>query len=94
MASKSAVEAVPASVFARKFGRYRVEVQRHAVAVTSHGSIAGYFIAPDDYEEYERMKAERQSFATDELDEKTIQAVAKSRMHSRHRKLNAMPKRV
>ena len=93
MSSKTSVDAVPASEFARKFGHYRVRAQRGAVAVSSHGSIAGYFIAPDDYEEYERMKAERQSFATEDLDEEIVEAVAKSRMSPRHRKLNALLKR-
>lgn len=93
MASKPAVDAVPASEFVRNFGHYRVRAQRQPVAVTSHGSVAGYFIAPDDYEEYERMKAARESFATEQLDEETVQAVANSRMHPRHRKLNTLPKR-
>jgi hypothetical protein len=41
---------VPASEFTRNFGRYRMLAQREAVAVSSHGSITGYFVAPDEYE--------------------------------------------
>lgn len=84
---------VPASEFARNFGRYRVEARRKAVAVSSHGRIAGYFVAPEDYAEYERMKAERRTFATAELDGEVVAAVARSRMHSRHRHLDAMLKK-
>ena len=83
---------VPASEFARNFGRYRVQAQREAVAVSSHGRIAGYFVAPDEYEEYERMKAQRRSFATAELGEDKVRAVARSRMHHRHQHLDALLK--
>lgn len=85
--------AVPASEFARNFGRYRVEAQRKAVPVSSHGRIAGYFVAPDEYEEYERMKASRRTFATVDLDENKVRAVARSRMHPRHGHLDALLKR-
>lgn len=84
---------VPASEFARNFGRYRVEARRKAVAVSSHGRIAGYFVAPEDYAEYERMKAQRRTFATADLDGEAVAAVAKSRMHSRHRHLDALLKK-
>jgi hypothetical protein len=83
---------VPASEFVRNFGRYRMQAQRHAVAVTSHGEITGYFIAPQDYQEYERMKATRRSFATAELSDEKVQAIAKSRMHPRHKHLDALLK--
>ena len=45
-------DTVPASEFTRNFGRYRMLAQREAVAVSSHGSITGYFVAPDEYEEF------------------------------------------
>jgi hypothetical protein len=90
--TKAAPSSVPASEFARNFGRYRVEARRKAVAVSSHGRIAGYFVAPEDYAEYERMKAQRRTFATADLDDKAVAAVAKSRMHSRHRHLDALLK--
>ena len=83
---------VPASEFVRNFGRYRMRAQRGAVGVTSHGEITGYFIAPHEYEEYERMKAARRSFATVELSDEKIEAIAKSRMHPRHKHLDALLK--
>lgn len=92
MDTKTPSTAIPASEFARNFGRYRVQAQRKAVPVSSHGRIAGYFVAPDDYEEFERMRAQRRSFATDELSDAKVQAVAKSRMHRRHRPLDALLK--
>ena len=57
-------DTVPASEFTRNFGRYRMLAQREAVAVSSHGSITGYFIAPGEYEEFRRFKQRRSSFAT------------------------------
>ncbi len=43
-------DTIPASEFTRNFGRFRILAQREAVAVSSHGSITGYFVAPDEYE--------------------------------------------
>jgi hypothetical protein len=90
MDSKTRPTAVPASEFVRNFGRYRMQAQREAVAVSSHGQITGYFIAPDAYEDYARMKAARRSFATVELSDDKVQAVTKTRMHPRHRHLDAL----
>jgi hypothetical protein len=90
MSVKPSAEAVPASEFTRNFGHYRVQAHRGAVAVSSHGRIAGYFVAPDEYEEYERMKAQRRSFATEALDRQTVEAVARTRMDRRHEHLNEL----
>jgi hypothetical protein len=92
MMTKSRTASVPASKFTRNFGRYRMQAQRGAVAVSSHGQITGYFIAPEDYQDYERMKAARQSFATVELSDEKVRAVAKSRMHPRHKHLDRLLK--
>jgi len=84
------VETVPASEFTRNFGRYRMLAQREAVAVSSHGSITGYFVAPHEYEEFRRFKQHRRSFATAELPDDKIKAIAASRMDSRHAHLDAL----
>jgi hypothetical protein len=81
---------IPASEFTRNFGRYRMLAQRQAVAVSSHGSITGYFVAPDEYEEFRRYKLHRRSFATAELPDDKVQAIGASRMDSRHAHLDAM----
>jgi len=92
MDPKTCSAAVPASEFVRNFGRYRMQAQRQAVAVSSHGEITGYFVAPHEYEDYERMKAARRSFATAELSPERVEAVAKSHMHPRHKHLDALLK--
>jgi hypothetical protein len=81
---------VPASEFTRNFGRYRTLAQREAVAVSSHGSITGYFVAPDEFEEFRRFKQHRRSFATAEFAEDKVQAIGTSRMDSRHAHLDAI----
>jgi hypothetical protein len=83
-------DTIPASEFIRNFGRYRMLAQREAVAVSSHGSITGYFVAPDEYEEFRRFKQRRRSFATAELPDEKVQAIGSSRMDSRHAHLNEM----
>jgi hypothetical protein len=83
-------ETIPASEFTRNFGRYRMLAQREAVAVSSHGSITGYFVAPNEYEEFQRFKQHRRSFATAELPDEKIAAVGASQMDSRHAHLDKM----
>jgi len=81
---------VPASEFTRNFGRYRMQAQREAVAVSSHGHVTGYFIGPDDYEEFKRFQDQRHSFATEALSGEKIKAIAASRMDPRHAHLDAL----
>jgi hypothetical protein len=81
---------IPASEFTRNFGRYRMLAQREAIAVSSHGSITGYFVAPDEFEEFRRFKQHRRSFATAELPDEKAQAIGSSRMDSRHAHLDSM----
>ena len=83
-------ETIPASEFIRNFGRYRMLAQREAVAVSSDGSITGYFIAPSEYEEFRRFKQHRRSFVTAELSDEKMEAILGSRMHERHAHLDAM----
>jgi hypothetical protein len=83
-------ETVPASEFTRNFGRYRMRAQREAVAVSSHGQVTGYFVGPDEYEEFKRFRDSRRSFATAELPEEKVEAIRASRMDERHDHLNTM----
>lgn len=83
-------EPVPASEFTRNFGRYRMRAQREAIAVSSHGHITGYFVGPDEYEEFRRFRESRRSFATTELSEEKVRAIGASRMDARHAHLDAM----
>ncbi len=81
---------VPESEFTRNFGRYRMLAQRQAVAVSSHGQVTGYFVGPDDYEEFLRFRDQRRSFATEELSDEKIKAIAGSRMDPRHAHLDTL----
>ena len=85
-----ASKSVPASEFTRNFGRYRMRAQREAVAVSSHGEITGYFIGPDEYEDFKRFRDSRRSFATAELPEEKVEAIGASRMDKRHKHLDAL----
>jgi hypothetical protein len=76
--------------FTCNFGRYRMKAQREAVAVSSHGHITGYFIRPEEYEAFLRFKSACQSFATADLSEDEVEAIASARMHPRHDRLNAL----
>jgi hypothetical protein len=90
MSGLKTLEPVAASEFARNFGEYKLKAQKAPVPVSSHGKIAGYFVAAEEYEDYVRYKAQRRSFATAELPVERVKAIAKTRMQPRHRKLNAL----
>jgi hypothetical protein len=49
---------------------------------------AGYFIAPDEYEEFRRFKQHRRCFATADLSDERVQAIGSSRMDERHAHLD------
>lgn len=82
---------VPATEFARNFGRYREIVQREPVAVMSHGRPTGYFVSAVEYEDLQRYKnLARQSFATKDLQRAEVEAIASGCMASEHDHLNAL----
>ena len=81
---------VPAAEFTRNFGRYRMLAQREAVPVTSHGQITGYFVPPDEYEAFLRYKDQRRSFATADLTDAEVEAIAAARMDPHHDHLNKL----
>jgi PHD/YefM family antitoxin component YafN of YafNO toxin-antitoxin module len=81
---------VPASVFTKNFGRYKLQAQREAVAVSSHGQIAGYFVSAHEYEELRKLKGMRRRFRTVELPDEEVERIASSRMDARHDHLNKL----
>ncbi len=83
-------DTIPASEFTRDFGRYRMRAQREAVAVSSHGSVTGNFVGPDEYEEFRRFKQRRRGFATAELSDEKVAAIAASRRDDWHARLDAL----
>lgn len=89
----AAAKTIPASEFTRNFGQYRMRAQQSAVAVSSHGRITGYFVAPEEYEDFKRFRESRRSFATAELSPAKIEEVAATVMAPRHGHLNTLLKR-
>jgi len=81
-------DTVPAAEFARNFGRYKLQAQREAVAVSSNGTLAGYFVATHEYEELQKLKNMRRRFLTAELSDAEVEEIAASSMDSRHDHLN------
>ena len=83
-------DAVPAAEFARNFGRYKMQAQRQAVPVSSNGTLAGYFVAPHEYEELHKLKGMRRRFLTAELSDEEAERIASSRMDARHDPLDKL----
>jgi hypothetical protein len=57
-------DSVPDAEFTRNFGSYRMQAQREPVAVASQGQIIGYFVGPEQYEEFKRFRENRLRTAT------------------------------
>jgi PHD/YefM family antitoxin component YafN of YafNO toxin-antitoxin module len=82
---------VPATEFARDFGRYREIAQREPVAVTSHGRATGYFVSAVEYEEMPRLKTlVRRGRAVTDMTREEIEQMAAGRIASEHDHLNAL----
>ena len=81
---------VPAAEFARNFGRYKLQAQREAVPVSSNGTLAGYFVAPHEYEELQKLRSMRRRFRTAELSDEEVEQIASARMDPRHDHLNRL----
>jgi hypothetical protein len=78
------VHAVPAAEFARNFGRYKMRAQHEAVPVSSNGTLAGYFVAPHEYEALLTLQDKRRRFLTAGLSDEEAERIASSRMDPRH----------
>jgi hypothetical protein len=83
-------QTVPAAEFARNFGRYKLQAQHEAVPVSSNGTLAGYFVAPHEYEELQKLRAMRRRFRTAELSDKEVEQIASARMDPRHDHLDGL----
>ncbi len=80
---------VPATEFAKHFGRYKEIAQREPVAITSHGRTTGYFVAEHEYAEYQRLKSlSRRVYHVSELPEETVATLKTARMNPAHDHLN------
>lgn len=76
-------------MFARNFAEIQHEVHRETFAVTSHSRITGYFVSPEDFAEFEELRAKaRKSLIVGQLQAETVQALHESRMDDRHSSLN------
>jgi len=61
------------------------------VAITTHGRTSGFFIAADEYEELQRLRAfERRAYRVADLPPELVNAIESSQMDSRHEQLNAL----
>lgn len=82
---------VPATEFARNFGRYREQAQREPIAVVAHNRVTGYFVSARDYEEFRRFQSLVPiALAVEELDAETVAALQASRMDPRHADLDRL----
>ncbi len=46
-----------ASHFKRDFGEYQRKVRREPIEVVNHGAPTGYFVSPEEFAEYQRLRS-------------------------------------
>ncbi len=84
---------IPATEFAKNFGRYKELAQREPIAITSHGRTSGYFISEFEYREYMRLKERaRRAYHISELPEETVAALENAHMDPAHDHLSPPPR--
>ena len=82
---------VAATEFSRKFSEYQRLVRREPIEVQSHDQTTGFFISPEEFAEYQRLRAtSRQAYHPSALPEHLKQAVADARMDPRHDHLGGL----
>lgn len=82
---------VPASEFAKNFGRYKDTARDEVIEVTSHDRTAGYFVCSSDFEEFLKFKAHsRKILTTGKLTDEVTALIRASKMSDKHDHLNAL----
>jgi len=82
---------VPATEFAKNFGRYQSEAAHEVIEVTSHDRTAGYYVSARDFDEFLKFKAHmRKIIRAGELTDATTELIRSSTMSERHNALNAL----
>jgi PHD/YefM family antitoxin component YafN of YafNO toxin-antitoxin module len=82
---------VAASEFAKNFGRYKEEVQREPIAVTSYGRTSGYFLSAHEFAEYQRIKPlARRAYHISELPTDIADAIEQTGMNPAYEHLNKL----
>jgi hypothetical protein len=85
------MRSISATALTRHFAEIQHEVHRETVAVTSHSRVTGYFVSPEDFAEFELLRAKaRRNLIVGNLPAETIRALSESRMDERHAALNAL----
>jgi len=82
---------VAATEFSRNFGRYQRVVQREIIEVCSHDQTTGFYISPEDFQQYQSLlAASRQAYHPSELPPHLSQAIADAQMDPQHDHLNRL----
>ena len=83
------MRSIRATEFVRNFAQIQHDIRREAIAVTSHGRTTGVLISPEDFAEFESLRAKaRQSLRVGELPDNAVQGLRETAMDPRHSPLN------
>jgi hypothetical protein len=85
------MRSMSATTFARNFAQIQHDVRTETVEVMSHSRVTGYFVSPEDFAEFESLRAKaRRSLLVGNLPEQTVKALRETKMDKRHATLNAL----
>ncbi|EKV32411.1 hypothetical protein C882_2490 [Caenispirillum salinarum AK4] len=71
-----------ATHFKQRFSEYQREVRRQPIQVVNHGETTGYFVSPEDYAEFQKLRARttRRHLTPADLTEEQRQALRAARV--------------
>jgi len=85
------MRSISATTFARNFAQIQHDVRSEPVEVVSHSRVTGYFVSPEDFAEFELLRAKaRRNLRVGSLPDETVKALKETRMDKRHAALNRL----
>lgn len=79
------MRSISATAFARNFAQIQHDVRSGPVEVVSHSRVTGYFVSPEDFAEFESLRAKaRRNLRVGSLPDETVKALGETRMGNRH----------
>ena len=81
-----------ATEFKQDFGEFQRKVRREPIKVVNHGEPTGYFLSPEDFDEYQRLRAvaSRRHLQPGDLSDVQRQALREARVPDEFAHLNEL----
>lgn len=80
-----------ATEFKQQFSEYQRKVRREPIQVVNHGEPTGYFLSPEDFAEFQRLRSSvREHLTPGALSDEDREALRSSRVPAEYAHLNSL----